>query len=135
VHPNAENLKNGRIIPYNPKLKLLARNLRNNSTLAEIILWNELKGKKMMGYDFHRQKPIDNFIVDFFCPRLLLAIEIDGDSHDGKIEDDKERRTLIERFGVEFLRFDDREVKSHLGGVLITIQSWIRNHERRNTHP
>ena len=54
------------IIPYNPKLKEIARQLRNNSTLSEVLLWLELKGKKMRGYDFHRQKPIDNYIVDFF---------------------------------------------------------------------
>ena len=131
---NDENLKR-KILPYNPKLKLVARNLRNNSTLGEIILWNELKGKKMMGYDFHRQKPIDNFVVDFFCRQLVLAIEIDGDSHEGKIEGDEERQRLIERFGVEFLRFDDHEVKNDLEGVLNTIENWIRNHEKINTHP
>jgi very-short-patch-repair endonuclease len=64
-----------KIIPYNHKLKQLARNLRNNSTLAEVLLWRELKGKQVRGYDFHRQKPIDKYIVDFYCPDLLLAIE------------------------------------------------------------
>jgi very-short-patch-repair endonuclease len=53
-------------LPYNPNLKEKARRLRNNSTKAEIRLWIYLKGRQMMGYDFHRQKPIDNFIVDFF---------------------------------------------------------------------
>lgn len=53
-------------IHYNPKLKPLARQLRNNSTKAEIRLWGYLKGKQMHGYDFHRQKPIDNYIADFF---------------------------------------------------------------------
>ena len=52
-------------IKYNPKLKEYARNLRNKSTLPEVLLWREIKGKKL-GYDFHRQKPIDEFIVDFF---------------------------------------------------------------------
>jgi very-short-patch-repair endonuclease len=69
-------------IYYNPKLKQLARNLRNNSTFSEVLLWNELKGRKMKGYQFLRQKPIGNFIVDFFCSKLNLIIEIDGDSHD-----------------------------------------------------
>jgi len=68
-------------IHYNPKLKELARQLRNNSTQSEIRLWQYLKGKQMMGYDFHRQKPIDNYIVDFFCNKLKLAIELDGFSH------------------------------------------------------
>ncbi len=69
------------ILPYNPKLKEKARHLRNNSTKAEIRLWLYLKGRQMMGYDFHRQKPIDNFIVDFFCRELMLAIELDGYTH------------------------------------------------------
>ena len=69
------------ILPYNPKLKEKARHLRNNSTKAEIRLWLYLKGRQMMGYDFHRQKPIDNFIVDFFCRELMPAIELDGYTH------------------------------------------------------
>ena len=69
------------ILPYNPKLKEKARHLRNNSTKAEIRLWLYLKRRQMMGYDFHRQKPIDNFIVDFFCRELMLAIELDGYTH------------------------------------------------------
>jgi very-short-patch-repair endonuclease len=53
-------------LKYNPELKELARTLRNNSTKAEIRLWNYLKGKQLIGYDFHRQKPIDSYIADFF---------------------------------------------------------------------
>jgi len=68
-------------LQYNPKLKEFARRLRNNSTYAEIRLWQKLNKKQLKGYDFHRQKPIDNFIVDFFCHELMLAIEIDGVSH------------------------------------------------------
>ncbi|TFG35719.1 MAG: DUF559 domain-containing protein, partial [Nitrospirales bacterium] len=66
---------------YNSKLKDLTKQLRNNSTKAEIKLWNYLKGKQLMGYDFHRQKPIDNYVVDFFCNKLMLAIEVDGYTH------------------------------------------------------
>lgn len=64
-----------KFLPYSPKLVPLAKILRNNSTLSEILLWNKLKGKKL-GYDFHRQKPIGNYIVDFFCPELLLAMKL-----------------------------------------------------------
>ncbi len=69
------------ILQYNPKLKEKTRRLRNNCTKAEIRLWLYLKGRQMMGYDFHRQKPIDNFIVDFFCRELMPAIEPDGCMH------------------------------------------------------
>ena len=71
-----------KIIPYDPKLKELARQLRNDSTKTEIFLWLKLKGKQMYGYDFHRQKPIDHYILDFFCYELMLGIEVDGYSHE-----------------------------------------------------
>ncbi|SHG07837.1 Protein of unknown function [Arenibacter palladensis] len=70
-----------KIIPYNPELKQLARQLRNNATKAEIFLWQRLIGKQMYGLDFHRQKLIDNYIIDFFCHELMLGIEVDGYSH------------------------------------------------------
>jgi very-short-patch-repair endonuclease len=73
-----------KIIPYNATLKMLARELRNNSTPGEIKLWGFLRNKQMMGYDFDRQKPIDNFIADFFCYDLMLVIELDGYSHDNE---------------------------------------------------
>ena len=65
-----------KIIPYKPYLKLLARKLRNNSTKSEMKLWLCLKGRQMCGYDFHRQKPLLNFIADFYCHELKLVIEL-----------------------------------------------------------
>ena len=76
------------ILRYNPKLKALARELRNRSTFSEVLLWNQLKGRRIRGYQFLRQKPIDNYIVDFFCYELMLAIEIDGQTHGNKTEED-----------------------------------------------
>lgn len=119
-----------KFVIYNPKLKLLARKLRNNSTLAELLLWRALKGKQMLGYDFHRQKPIDNYIVDFFCPKLMLAIEIDGISHDEKIEQDEKRQKKLESLGVRFLRFQDEDVKQNLDGVVEAIQQWILEQQK-----
>jgi len=117
-----------KFLPYNPRLKQIARMLRNNMTLAEILLWGQLKQKGLLGYDFHRQKPIDEYIVDFFCPRLSLAIEIDGDSHEGKLEKDSQRQYDIEKLGVRFLRFPDEEVKQNLNGVLEAIRLWAEAH-------
>ncbi len=116
-----------KIIPYNPKLKPLARALRKNMTFAEVLLWNELKQKKMLGYDFDRQRPIDNFIVDFYCKDLMLAIEIDGISHDYEevLARDEKRQKILENLGVRFLRFDDREVRNDMPNVLRTISYWI----------
>ena len=112
-------------IHYNPKLKQFSRELRKNSALSEVLLWNELKGRKMKGYQFMRQKPIDNYIVDFYCSKLKLVIEIDGDSHIGKLEDDRVRQKRLEMLGMSFLRFSDLEVKRNMNGVLTGIESWI----------
>ena len=68
-------------ILYSKDLKQRSRDLRNNSTLAEVLLWNHLKRRKMLGYQFMRQKPIHHSIVDFYCSQLKLVIEIDGESH------------------------------------------------------
>ncbi|MCK5466418.1 endonuclease domain-containing protein [Candidatus Parcubacteria bacterium] len=122
-----------KIIPYNPKLKQLARNLRNNSTLSEILLWQCLKGKKMKRYDFHRQKPIGNYIVDFFCNELMLAIEIDGMSHDEKINEDLKRQKQIENLGISFLRFNDLDVKKNMEGVVVAIEEWIEKYSLKHT--
>jgi very-short-patch-repair endonuclease len=113
------------IIPYKPYLKELAKKLRQDSTLSEVLLWNELKSKKFQGLDFDRQKPLDNFIVDFYCKDLMLAIEIDGDSHDYAYEIDRVRQERLESLGVRFLRFDDTEVKRNISNVLREIEAWV----------
>ncbi len=119
-----------KILPYNPKLKGLAKALRRNMTLSEVLLWNEIKQGKMLGYDFDRQRLIDEYIVDFYCKDLMLTIEIDGSSHD---DDDISARDVVrqerlEQLGVRFLRFDDVEVKKDLQGVLEQIEYWIEEH-------
>ncbi|MBT6129892.1 MAG: endonuclease domain-containing protein [Candidatus Marinimicrobia bacterium] len=119
-------------IYYNPKLKQLARNLRNNSTLAEVLLWNELKQKRMRGYQFYRQKPILDYIVDFYCSKLDLVIEIDGISHFGKEIEDKEWQTNIENLGIELLRIPDNEVKGNMDGVYQVIVEWIEDYKSNN---
>ncbi len=119
-------MKRKTIISYNPNLKNRARQLRNSGTLSEVLLWQHLKGKKMLGYDFDRQKPIDNFIVDFFCNELMLAIEIDGESHNDKYEHDVERQGVLESLGIRFLRFDDKDVKKNIEGVVAVIEEWIK---------
>jgi very-short-patch-repair endonuclease len=118
-----------KIIPYNPELKDLAKELRRNMTLSEVLLWNELKQKQMSGYDFDRQRPISNFIVDFYCKELSLAIEIDGDTHIYKYDYDDERQRTLEKLGVHFLRFEDIEVKRNMNNVLRVIEDWIRKNK------
>lgn len=82
----------------------------------------------MRGFDFHRQKPLLNYIVDFFCHELMLVIEIDGDSHDHKYEDDLQRQKTLEEIGISFIRFDDLEVKHDIYNVIRTIEGWVDEH-------
>ena len=112
-------------IYYNHKLKERARSLRKNGTKAEAWLWLCLKGRKQ----FTRQKPIGNYIVDFYCSKLRLAIEIDGISHDDKQEYDRKRQRAIEAQGVHFLRFSDDDVKTNLEDVVQVIADWIDEHQ------
>lgn len=114
------------MLHYNPRLKELARKLRKQGTLSEVLLWQQLKGRKLRGYDFHRQKPIDNYIVDFYCPELQLVIEIDGYSHREKVEQDQERQSKLESFGITVLRFLDEDVKNNMYGVMQSIDQWIQ---------
>jgi very-short-patch-repair endonuclease len=118
-----------KIIPYNPKLVPIARRLRNNSTLSEVLLWKKLRDKQLMGYDFDRQKPIGNYIVDFYCQELMLAIEVDGASHDQKSEEDLARQREIEQFGNTVIRFTDPAVKQHMVEVLEQLRWQIRQLE------
>jgi very-short-patch-repair endonuclease len=69
---------------YNPNIKSKAQKLRQDSTFAERLLWKHIKKKQLLGYQFSRQKPIDEYIVDFYCNKLNLIIEIDGISHNNK---------------------------------------------------
>jgi len=118
-----------KIIPYNPQLKNKAKYLRKNMTLPEVLLWQHLKGKQMVGFDFDRQRPIDEYIVDFYCKVLMLAVEVGGQIHDYQIEKDKLRQEKIESFGVRFLRFSAKDVLTNMEGVLITIEAWIKEHQ------
>lgn len=120
-----------KIIPYNPKLKDLAKELRQNMTLSEILLWKKLRNKQMFGYDFDRQRPIDEYIIDFYCKDLQLAIEIDGQSHytEERYHADIERQKRLESFGVNFLRFDDLVVKKNMQQVLRAIEIWIEKNK------
>ncbi len=118
------------IIPYNPKLKERARQLRKNSTKAEIKLWMYLKGRQMMGFDFHRQKPIDNFIVDFFCKELMLAIELNGYTHtfEKVVDRDEKKEQRLRELGVRIIRFKDDDVMNNIEGVLAGIEDWVKTH-------
>jgi very-short-patch-repair endonuclease len=121
-----------KIIAYKDYLKPLARKLRKDMTLSEILLWQEIR-KKSLGVQFHRQVPIDNYIVDFYCHELKLAIEIDGNSHnsDDAFEKDIIRQSKLEKLGVIFIRFDNEEVKNDMNNVIRGLEIKIK--EIQNT--
>ena len=139
--PKSDSGKRRLILPYNKALKNFARKLRNNMTLSEKLLWNELKGNKISGFDFDRQRPIDNYIVDFYCKDLMLAIEIDGVVHDNEEAKEKDiiRQEKLESLGIRFLRFKDEDVKKDLSGVVRDITNWVELHKNDSldfmTHP
>jgi len=94
-------------------------------TEAEIILWSKIKNKQLNGYKFRRQASIANFIVDFYCPKIKLAVEIDGDLHYLTSETrwyDRRRQNTIENFGVKFLRFSNIDIYKNIDGVIRTIE-------------
>jgi len=94
---------------------------------AEVILWSKLKGKGLMGYKFRRQYSIGSFVIDFYCPKLKLAIEVDGDSHfiEGAEDYDKERQAIIEVYGIKFFRFTNKEICENIEGVLTSVVKHI----------
>lgn len=96
--------------------------------LPEIILWTRLKGRQLGGYKFRRQHGVKNFIMDFYFPELKLAIEIDGDSHctDDAMFYDQERQEIIQSYGIQFLRFTNKEICNNLEGVIETIGDRIK---------
>jgi very-short-patch-repair endonuclease len=115
-----------KIHPYNPDLKILARKLRKNMTLGEVLLWQKVRDRQL-GFQFHRQVPLYRYIVDFYCHELQLAIEIDGSSHnhpDIAIKD-LSRQEELEKHGIHFLRFEEKEIRRSINDVLDVIERWI----------
>lgn len=115
---------------YNKNLKELARKLRNNSTLAEVVLWDKvLRKKQLRGYSFLRQRPLENYIVDFFCKDLKLIIELDGEIHKFQKVKDKKRDEEIKRFGYSIMRFDNEDIMNGLPNVVRTLENFVDEFE------
>ena len=113
------------IFIYESSLKEKARKLRKNATETEKLVWSRLGYRKVLGYKFIRQFPIDHFIVDFFCKELMLAIEIDGSSHNDKLEYDIFRESILKDLGVFILRFTNEEVLNDIDFVISEIKDVI----------
>jgi len=112
------------VLPYNGNLKQLSRKLRKNMTEAERRLWAKIRMKQLKGCQFYRQKPIGDYIVDFFCPRAKLVIEVDGSHHlvGETIEYDRIREEYLSSLGLRVLRFTNADVLTHIGEVVEKIE-------------
>ena len=104
-------------INYLKELRDLSRRNRNNPTKAEEKIWRELLKNKKTGFTFLRQKPINRFIVDFYCSKLNLAIEIDGNSHDKKLGYDQARDKFLKQIGVKTIRFTNDQILFQINQV------------------
>ncbi len=108
-----------KFLPYDKNLVSRARELRSKPTASEVIFWDKiLKSKKLAKFTFLRQKPIGPFIVDFYCSKLKLVIEIDGGIHDFQKIRDKERDNILkQKFGLKIIRYKNKEVLNNIEGV------------------
>ncbi len=110
-------------------LKSFRQDLRNNSTQAEIILWNEIKHSQLNGRKFRRQQSIGKYIVDFYCPAEKIAIELDGDVHLNKeqIARDSIRDEYLRSLGITVLRFENKLVLKNIDVVLKEIGNHFKS--------
>lgn len=120
--------------PYNKNLKYNARQLRNNMTEAEQKLWLRLRQKQILGLQFYRQKPILNFIVDFYCPAASLIIECDGSQHlnEKGLQYDLVRDQALTQLNLTVLRFNNLQILHELDAVVQTIENVILSQHADN---
>jgi very-short-patch-repair endonuclease len=111
------------MLPYNKHLKTKARELRKNLTLSEKALWSRLRGKQLLGVQFYRQKPIGDYIVDFYAPIAKLVVEVDGSQHltGDHVESDQKRDLYLSGMGLKVIRFNSREVLTNTDEVVQVI--------------
>jgi very-short-patch-repair endonuclease len=110
-------------LPYNPLLKERARELRKAGNLSEGLLWQQLRNKQFNNLDFDRQKIIGNYIVDFFSANKNVVIEVDGESHDFKVEYDTKRDEYLKSLGLTVIHIPDEEIKKNLDGVMKMLET------------
>ena len=116
--------QNYKSLPYNPALLSRAKELRKAGMMHEALFWNQIKSGKLNGLDFDRQKIIGDTIVDFYCAEKHTVIEIDGSSHDGKGEYDRQRDDFLVSLGLLVIHIDVAAVLNHMEGVI----AFLKNH-------
>ena len=100
-----------------------ARQMRAEPTPAEELIWKKLRKRQLDGIKFRRQHIIEQFIVDFYCPKAKLVIEIDGPVHLGQKEHDQEREKLLTEMDYQVVRFNNAEIKNHIDQVMAAIHN------------
>lgn len=120
-------MHNYKFLPYDKNLISVARDLRKKPTEAELKFWSEvLKNKKFESFKFTCQKPIDFFIVDFYCSKLALVIEIDGEVHQYQQARDRERDNILkEKYNLKVLRYSNKEVLENTDLVLKDLLKYV----------
>jgi very-short-patch-repair endonuclease len=113
------------------------RYLRKNATDCERILWRHLRNRKFAAYKFRRQHPIDPYVLDFYCPALKLAIELDGSGHDSRLRvtHDETRAEFLARQGIATVRFWNHQVREELDSVLEAILLALEERAANNPSP
>lgn len=94
-----------------------ARQLRQDQTASEALLWEQLRDRRLAGYKFRRQHPLGRFIVDFYCAEKRLIVELDGPVHDQQHERDAVREAALRDQGYQLIRFTNAAINSDLAGV------------------
>lgn len=110
-------------IPTSEKAKQFAKVLRKSPTVMETALWQKLRCKRMCGVRFHRQRAKLHYILDFYCPKAMLAVEVDGPKHDQQYDDARDAH--LKSYGILTLRFTDRQVLEHMADVLAAIHETV----------
>lgn len=112
-------------LPYNPKLKILAREKRKAGYLPEVVFWQQVHKGKFHSIDFDRQRVIGNYIVDFYVKALGVVIEIDGSSHDGSEEQDEIRENYLKSFGIKVYRIRNDEILHNTERVMLALADYL----------
>ena len=113
------------ILPANKALVSRSKALRKAGVLSEVLFWKQVRNNTFWSIDFDRQRVIGSFIVDFYVKSLGLVLEIDGSSHDGKEEYDRERQNFFEDLGLKTYRITDSRVKHNLYTVMTELEQYI----------
>lgn len=126
----------GKRLRIHPAIREFARELRQPQTPTEATLWRHLRNRNLK-YKFRRQHPIDFFIIDFYCADAKLLIEIDGDSHSTKEQQeyDNARTEYLEALGYKVIRFTNNDVRYNINSVVTVIIKEVEQRIKESLHP